>query len=67
MLAVDSKDFFETLSTCRNSLYGSIRADVSVVLYEFETHKVNRIFWVPGNIKLADPLTKTNSSLVQAL
>lgn len=67
LIAVDSKDLFETLSTCRNSIDRSIRADVSVIRYEFETQKVNRIFWIPGKVNLADPLTKPNSPLTQAL
>ena len=65
--ALDSKDLFETLSTCRNSIDRSIRADVSVIRYEFETHKVNRIIWIPGKLNLEDTLTKTNSPLVDPL
>ena len=67
MISLDSKDLFETLSTCRNSIDRSIRADVSVIRYEFETQNVNRFFWIPGKVNLADPLTKTNSPLVQPL
>ena len=63
LLALDSKDLFDTLSTCRNSADRSIRADVSVIRYEFEKFKLNRIFWIPGKVNLADPLTKANSPL----
>lgn len=65
VIALDSKDLFETLSTCRNSIDSSIRADVNVIRYEFETHKVNRIVLIPGKINIRDPLTKTNSPLCQ--
>lgn len=37
IVAVDSNDLWETLSTCRASNDKSIRADVSVIRYEFET------------------------------
>ena len=67
LVALDSKDLFETLSTCRNSIDRSIRADVSVIRYEFETQKVNRMSWIPGKVNLADPVTKPNSPLVEAL
>lgn len=67
VLLLDSKDLFENLSTCRNSTDRSIRADDSVILYEFETHHVNRIIWIPGKVNLADPATKTNSPLANAL
>ena len=62
-LVVDSKDLYDSLSTCRNSIDRSIRVDVSVIRYEFETHKVNKISWIPGKVNLADPLTKPNSPL----
>ena len=67
LVALDSKDLFDTLSTCRNSNDRSIRADVSVIRYEFETQKVNRMTWIPGNVNVADPVTKPNNPLVQAL
>lgn len=66
-VAVDSKDLFDPFSTCRNSMDRSIRADVSVVRYEFETKNIDRMIWIPGKTNLADPLTKTNSPLTQTL
>lgn len=44
VVALDSKDLFDTLSTCINSIDRSIRADVSAVWYEFERHKCNQNF-----------------------
>lgn len=66
-IVVDSKDLFTTLSTCRNASDRSIRADVSVIRFEFETQCVSRMIWVPGKTNLADPGTKPNSPLDQAL
>ncbi|PXF43473.1 hypothetical protein BWQ96_06766 [Gracilariopsis chorda] len=66
-VVMDSKDFFDIISTCRNASDHSIRADVSVIRYELETQNVNRKVWVPVNCNLANPLTKLNSPLNQAL
>ena len=63
IVAVDSKDLFTTLSTCRNATDRSIRADVSVIRYEFETRNVSTMIWLPGKSNLADPLTKPDSPL----
>lgn len=59
IVTLDSKDLYDTLSTCRSSTDRSICADLSVIRYEFETHNVNQIIWIPGKVPLADPLTKT--------
>ena len=67
MLVVDSRDLYNTLSTCRNSADRSIRADVSVIRYEFESENVSRIMWVPGKVNLADACTKQNSPLTESL
>lgn len=66
-IAVDSKDLFTTLSTCRNSADRSIRADVNVIRFEFETHNITKMIWIPGKVNPADCLTKRNSPLVDAL
>jgi len=66
-IVVDSKDLFDTLSTCRNAIDRSIRGDVSVIRYEFETKNVSRIIWVPGKTNLADACTKEYSPLVEAV
>eukprot|EP00178_Gracilaria_changii_P001336 TRINITY_DN1187_c0_g1_i1.p1 TRINITY_DN1187_c0_g1~~TRINITY_DN1187_c0_g1_i1.p1 ORF type:complete len:639 (-),score=88.06 TRINITY_DN1187_c0_g1_i1:5196-7112(-) len=67
LVVVDSKDLFDTLSTCRNATDRSIRADVSVIRYEFETYQVSRMSWIPGKLNFADPLTKLDSPLCSAL
>lgn len=67
MVVLDPKDLFTTLSTCRRSVDRSIRENVNVIRFEFETQKVNPISWIPGKLKTAYPLTKTNSQLTDAL
>lgn len=66
-LCVDSKDLFTSLSTQRNSVDRSIRGDVSCIRFEFQTGTVDTISWVPGNVTLADPLTKKDSQLTDLL
>ena len=67
LVVLDSKDLFDTLSTCRNATDRSVRADVNVIRFEFETRVVSRMIWTPGKTNLADPLTKRNSPLIDAL
>ena len=67
VVAVDSKDLFTTPSTCRSATDRSIRADVSVIHYAFETHNVNGMLWIPGSVNLADTFTKPDSPLCQPL
>lgn len=67
IIALDTKNLYTSLSTRRNSIDRSIRADVNVIRYEFETRNVNRITWIPGNFNLADPGTKTDSPPTQTL
>lgn len=66
-LCVDSKDLFTSLSTQKNSIDKSIRGDVGCIRYEFQTGAVEKISWIPGSVNLADPLTKKDSSLTDAL
>lgn len=65
--AVDSKDLFNSLWTCLNSVDRSIRRDVSLSRHNFETRQILRIFWIPGKLNPADPLTKTSSQLTETL
>jgi len=67
IVIVDSKDLYTSLSTQRNSIDRSIRADVNVIRFEFETNSVNEMVWVPGSLNLADPGTKPDSPLTQPL
>lgn len=66
-IAVDSKDLFNSLSTCRNATDRSIRGDVNIIRHDFETNRISRMIWIPGNMNPADPLTETNSPLSQVL
>lgn len=67
LIALDSRDLFTSLSTQRNSIDKSIRADVNVIRYEYETINADEIIWIPGRVNLSDPGTKTDSPLAQAL
>lgn len=66
-IVLDSKDLYTTLTTCRNASDRSVRGDVSLIRYEFETQNVSRMIWVPGKVNLSDPGTKPNSPLSNAL
>lgn len=65
--ALDTKGIHTSLSTQRNYLNRSIRSYVNCIRFELENGKVYRITWIPGEQNLADPSTKTDSSLTQAL
>lgn len=63
----DSKDLYTSLSTQRNSVDKSIRADVNVIRFEYETHAVDTVAWIPGRTNPADVGTKRDSPLCDAL
>lgn len=67
LIAVDSKDLFDSLSTCRNATDRSIRGDVSLIRHEFEMQRVSKMIWIPVRINPADSLTKVKSPLCQML
>lgn len=67
VIVVDSKDLFDSLSTCRSATNKSIRADLSLIRHEFETQHISRMIWIPGNINPADAITKPDSPLTQTL
>lgn len=60
---VDSKDLFDSLTTCHVPEDNAIRADVQLIRYNFETHHVDRLLWIPGSLNLSDVLTKKDSKL----
>ena len=66
-VCVDSKDLWDTLTTCHEPTDKSVRADVNVIRYEFETHKVNFMSWIPGKLNMSDPLTKKDSPMNKSL
>lgn len=67
LVATDSKDLFNSLSTQRNSIDKSIRGDVNLIRFEYETHSVNTVVWIPGKTNPADPGTKRDSPLTDVL
>lgn len=67
LVALDSRDLFTSFLTQRISDDKSIRVDVNVIWYEFETHHVDEIVWILGQVNLTDPGTKTDSPLTQSL
>lgn len=67
IIILDSKDLFTSLSTQKNSIDKSVRADVSVIRFEFECGNVSTFKWIPGKNNLADPGTKPDSPLTESL
>ena len=67
IVIVDSKDLFDSLTSCHIPEDRSIRADVQLIRYYFETKQIDKVVWVPGSANLADPLTKKDSPLSDAL
>lgn len=67
IVVVDSTDIFTSLSTRRNLIDKSIRADENVIRFEYEVRNVDEMCWLPGPVNLADPGTKTTSPLNQSL
>lgn len=66
-IAVDSRDLFSLLSTCRTPEDKSISAKVQLIRFGFETHSLNTLIWIPGSINFADALTKTDSRVHESL
>jgi len=62
-IAVDSKDLWDSLSSCHEPTDKSVRADVNVIRFEFETKNVTNMTWIPGKLNLADPMTKKDSPI----
>ena len=61
----DSKYLYTYLSTQHNSIDKSIRADVNDIRFEYETHHVNTVAWIPGQIYPAEVGTKSDSALIE--
>lgn len=49
------------------SIYRSIRADIDVIRFEYQTGCIGVIFCLPGTLDLADTGTRTNSHFSQSL
>lgn len=67
VVVTDSKDMYTSLSTQRNSVDKSIRSDVNLIRFEFETNSVNTVIWIPGKTNPADCATKRDSPLTDML
>jgi len=67
VVVVDSKDLYDTISTCRLATDRSIRGDIGLMRYDFETHKITKMVWIKGSTNLSDPLTKRDSPLTSSL
>lgn len=67
IIAVDSKDLLQPLSTQYNSIDKSILADINVIRYEFKSNNIDQIICIPGNQNVSDPGRKENSPLCDAL
>lgn len=65
-LCVDSKNLFLSLSTQRNSINRSTRADVACICYEYQVGTMDKITGLPGKFNLADGLTKKYSVVSDA-
>ncbi|PXF42688.1 hypothetical protein BWQ96_07574 [Gracilariopsis chorda] len=66
-IVVDLKDLYGTLTTCRNAVNRSMRGDVSVIRYEFETGNIESMLWIPGRLNCADPLTTNDTPMYGSL
>lgn len=63
----DSKDMFTSLRTQKNSVDKSIRFDVNVIRFAFERRAVDKFVWISGLENLADPGTKSDSPITEAV
>lgn len=66
-IVVDSKYLFTSLSRFRVPEDKSIRADVQLIRYNFETRKLHRFIWIEGKQNKANAPTKGDSPLNELL
>ena len=64
---MDSKDLRDSLSSCHESTDKSVKADVNVIKYEFESKNVSYMTWITGKLNPADVVTKKDSPMVKLL
>lgn len=67
VVVVDSNDFFTTIRTQRQSAGKSIRSDIGVLRFEFETLNFHTIIFIPGKLNFSDTGTKFDRLLVDAV
>lgn len=66
LVALHKSDLFTPFSTQQNLVDKSMRADVNVIRYNFETQHVNKLVWIPGPVNLTDSGTNTDSPITQS-
>lgn len=50
LVAMDSRDLFTSLSTRRNYVHKSIRADGNCISYKSETGNAGDVIWIHGKL-----------------
>lgn len=65
-IILDSSDLFTSLSTQRQSIDKSTRADVNVIRHDLERRNVSKFTWISGKANLADVGTKSDSPVADA-
>lgn len=63
LVVVDSKDLFLVLSSSHKPEDNSVAADIQLMRYNLEAHRLNTLIWIPGRLNPGDPLTKADSPL----
>lgn len=61
------KRSFTSLFSQQNAIDRALRADVNIILYEFETGYVNNVVGIPGSANRADPDIKKDMALAEPL
>ena len=67
IIVTDSKNVYNLVSTQRNATDRSVRADVNVIRFYFETKAADEMVWIPGRKNLAEVDTKRDSALAESL
>lgn len=65
-IVLDSHDLFLPFPTQRQSISKPLRADVSLIRFEFESRNVAEFTWIPGRLNLADVVTKAGRPVIDA-
>ena len=66
-ICFDSKDLWDSLTNCHEPTDKSVKANVNVIRYEFETKKVSQMTCIPGKINPSDDLTIKDSPMKNPL
>lgn len=66
LVIVDFKELYHALLPKQNTTDKSIRRDVNLIIFFFETD-IDISAWIPGNLNLADAGTKLDSQITEPL